>query len=191
MLTKETEKQKVVLATGGATDLKWSETECRLTLRAKPDALTAISAATELDIPKTIGKRSTDGQMEVACIGPDEWMILCPLIEGARISAALADIYSNVPHSLTDISEREVTIAVSGSAAKELLTIGIARDLDSFVVGEVRRTIMQDIQIVLWRDGENAFRIDVWRSFADHLFRFLETGLREIGAEANLTNPIH
>ncbi len=191
MLTKETEKQKFVPIVEGTTSVRWSETECRLSLRAKPEALTTISAATELDIPKTIGQRSTDVQMEVACIGPDEWMILCPTLDGARLTAALADIYPNAPHSLTDISEREVTIAVSGSAAKELLTLGIARDLDSFEVGEVRRTIMQDIQIVLWRDGENAFRIDVWRSFADHLFSFLETGLREIEAEANLANPIH
>ena len=42
-----------------------------------------------------------------------------------------------------------------------------------FPVGMCTRTLFAKAEIVLWRTGENVFQIEVWRSFADYLWRYL------------------
>jgi sarcosine oxidase subunit gamma len=37
-------------------------------------------------------------------------------------------------------------------------------------------------EIVLWRTGEEMFQIEVWRSFAAYVSRFLAESEREVGA---------
>ena len=48
------------------------------------------------------------------------------------------------------------------------------------------RTVFDEAQVILWRDGPEAFRLDVWRSFLPHVVALLETGMRELRAEAAL-----
>jgi heterotetrameric sarcosine oxidase gamma subunit len=56
------------------------------------------------------------------------------------------------------------------------------RDLDALPVGAGVRTLLDSVQVVLLREGEDQFRLEVWRSFAPHLRALLDLGLREIEA---------
>jgi sarcosine oxidase subunit gamma len=47
-------------------------------------------------------------------------------------------------------------------------------------VGTGCRTIFDRAQIILIRDAEHRFRIEVWRSFADHVRGIIEATRREI-----------
>lgn len=157
----------------------------RLSLRARGD-LGPLGAALGVALPTRIGETAgTD--IRLACLGPDDWIITAPAGEVARLQSACAAIYADHPHSLVDISGREVSFAVAGPRAAELLTLGCPRDIDSIAIGEARRTVMDGVTVVLWRDGENSFRIDVWNSFAPWLLHLLETGCRELAAEALAT----
>jgi sarcosine oxidase, subunit gamma len=155
----------------------------RFSLRARRAALPALSAALGMELPQRIGERSASDEIEVLCLGPDEWLILAPGVEADRISAACADVYPQTPHSLTEISDREVTARITGPKATDMLTLGCPRDIDSIAPGDARRTIFDGATIVLWRDGDQDFRMDVWRSFAPHVFGLLETGCTELAAE--------
>ena len=154
----------------------------RLSLRARGD-LRALSAALGLPLPDIIGRRARNAETEVVRLGPDEWTILSSPAQVAKLIAACAAIYEDHPHSLVDISGREVTLLIEGPAAAELLTLGCPRDIETIPVGESRRTVFDGATVVLWRDAIDCFRMDIWNSFAPHLGHLLETGCKELAAE--------
>ncbi|MHA6324237.1 sarcosine oxidase subunit gamma [Roseivivax sp. CAU 1753] len=152
----------------------------RFSLRARADAIAALSAALGFDLPARIGTRTASEGTEALCLGPDEWLILAAEDAGAGIVAAFAAVYADTPHALTEITDREVTFRLGGPQAAELLTLGMPRDVDSIATGAARRTLFDGATVVLWRDGEQDFRMDVWRSFAPHVASLLVTGCTEL-----------
>lgn len=160
------------------------ETPCaRLSLRAGGD-VSALEGALGLALPHKVGTRSAAGDLQALCLGPDEWMLHAPLSAAAGLVKACAGVYDALPHSLVDVSGREVSFQISGPRAAELLTLGCARDIDTIAVGEGRRTLFDGSTVILWRDAADSFRMDVWNSFASHLLHLLEVGVRELAAEA-------
>ena len=155
----------------------------RLSLRARGD-LTPLNAALGLTLPVKIGQRATAGDLQAICLGPDEWVLQTPETAMGTVQEAAAAVYGDHPHSLVDISGREVTYLIDGPRAAELMTLGCPRDIDMIGVGQGRRTVFDGATVVLWRDGEDSFRMDCWNSFAPHVLHLLETGCRELAAEA-------
>lgn len=154
----------------------------RLSLRTRAD-LSAFTSVLGCALPERVGERAASGATEVICLGPDEWMIHAPQAQIAGIEAACAAFYDSIPHSLVDVSGRETTFEVNGPRAAELLTLGCPRDLDRLKPGEGRRTVFDGTTVILWRDADTSFRLDVWHSFAPYLFHMLDTGCRELAAE--------
>ena len=74
------------------------------------------------------------------------------------------------PHSLVDVSHRQIGLVVSGSRAARALSAGCPLDLNPRACppGMAARTIFDKAEVVLWRRGE-AFHVEVWRSFAPWL----------------------
>jgi sarcosine oxidase subunit gamma len=85
-----------------------------------------------------------------------------------------------VPHSLVETSHRDVGIEVSGPAAEQALSAACALDLSAMPAGSVTRTIFDRAPIVLVKRGSDHYRIDVWQSFAPHVWGLLEAVSREI-----------
>jgi sarcosine oxidase, subunit gamma len=50
---------------------------------------------------------------------------------------------------------------------------GCPQDLDRFAVGKASRTIFETVEIILIREDEHQFHIEVWRSFASWLWTAL------------------
>ncbi len=155
----------------------------RFSLRAREADGPALSKAVGIDLPRRIGRRAGSGTTEALRLGPDEWQILVEEGDALRLAERCARIYAEAPHSLTEISDRELTVRVEGPKAVELLTLGCPRDIDQIAVGEGRRTLMDGASIVLWRDGAQSFRLDIWRSFAPHVIALLASGCAELAAE--------
>lgn len=153
----------------------------RLSLRARKAGLPAIGAALGLVLPERIGQRAAAGGIEAICLGPDEWTILTAADGVAALLAFSRSV--DQPHSLTDISGREVTLRIEGARAADLLTLGCPRDIATVPVGEGRRTVFDGATVVLWRDAEDSFRMDIWNSFAGHLGQLFVTGAKELAAE--------
>lgn len=154
----------------------------RLSLRARGD-LTALNEALGLALPDRIGERAVSGTREAIRLGPDEWTLIVAADEVGAVVEASSALYAGHPHSLVDISARELTLVIEGESAAELLTIGCARDIDSIKPGEGRRTNFDGVTVILRRDAENTFRMDIWNSFAPHLSQLLVTGCKELAAE--------
>ncbi|AUH34223.1 sarcosine oxidase subunit gamma [Paracoccus tegillarcae] len=151
----------------------------RFNLRIAPDDLKAASGAFGLELPTGVGQGAHKGSRSAWCMGPDEWLLHAPEAQQDAIETAFAGIRQTAAHSLVVISDREITYGLSGPRATELLTTGCPIDLSRIAVGNAKRTVFDYAQVVLIRDGETDWRLEVWRSFAPHVEALLSTAQHE------------
>lgn len=154
--------------------------EGKFSLRCSTEEVAALSSALGVELPGTIGGMTRSGSRAALCLGPDEWMILCAGDDRAAVTAAGEAIYDATPHSLVDVSFREVGLSVIGVDALTLLCTSCARDLGAIEIGKGTRTIFDGAQVVIIRDGTDAFRMYVWRSFYPHTRGLLAAAEREL-----------
>jgi sarcosine oxidase subunit gamma len=132
----------------------------RYSLRARQGQ--ALETLLGVKVPKKIG--ATEGG--IACLGPDEWLMRAEvgitIPKGAGLSV-----------SVTEVSERSICLIIEGPKAAQLIMSGCPQDLDAFPVGRASRTIFETVEIVLIREAEDRFNVEVWRSFASWLWAAL------------------
>lgn len=151
----------------------------RLSLRAPRDSVVALSKALGLTLPERPMASAADGDRAALWLGPDEWLVID---EGREaLAAALAGVKAF--HSAVDVSHRNLGILVAGRGAEATLAAGCPRDLSqaAFPVGSCARTVLGKAEIVVWRTGAEAFRVECWRSFGDYVFTFLAEAARDAG----------
>jgi sarcosine oxidase subunit gamma len=168
------------LASSGATPVAGTTLEAappvsRFVLRASDAAAARLSAAFG-PIPAELNRAASKGTRAALKIGPDEWLLLAPGEEAATLLAPLDAAIGEEPHSLVDVSHRQTGISVSGPGAVLALSGAVLLDLspESFPVGMATRTILDKAEIVLWRQAEDQFHVEVWRSFAPYAWQLLE-----------------
>lgn len=152
----------------------------RFNLRIAPANAVVASKVLGLTLPAKIGQGAQHGDRAAYCIGPDEWLLHAAEADQSAIVSAFDAARSETPHSLTVISDRELTISITGSAAADLLSTGCPLDLSRMAVGSAKRTVFDYAQVVLIRDAKEAFRIEVWRSYFPHVKGLLDIAVREI-----------
>lgn len=134
----------------------------RYSLRARQGQ--ALETLLGVKVPKTIG--ATQGG--IACLGPDEWLLRAEA--GTTVATG-----EGMPVAVTDIGERAICLIVEGPRAAEILMSGCPLDLENFAVGRATRTVFETVEIILIRQTENSFHVEVWRSFSDWLWTALTT----------------
>ncbi|WP_103173601.1 sarcosine oxidase subunit gamma [Paracoccus sp. SY] len=152
----------------------------RLSLRVKPAHRATLGQALGLDLPTRVGACKVAGGTEALCLGPDEWLITAP--EGTDLASPACAVYATAPHSLVDISDREITLRLSGPAVLDLLAACCPRNVAAMPVGSAARTVFDSATVILWRDGPTDFRMDIWRSFVPHVRSLLSQVQGEIAA---------
>lgn len=134
----------------------------RWSLRARDPAV--LAALVRRELPARVGATTGD----IACLGPDEWLLRAPV--GTTVADGAGQAVA-----IVDVSERAVCLELDGPRALEVLQAGCPRDLRRFAVGEARRTVFEGVEIVLLRTAQDHWEVDVWRSFAAHLHLALIT----------------
>ena len=152
----------------------------RISLRAPDGSVAALSKALGLTLPRKPKTSASKGSRSALWLGPDEWLVIDdgskdPLDACAGVEAL---------HSAVDVSHRNVAIAVTGPGAAATINAGCPQDLSlaAFPVGACSRTILGKAEIVVLRTGEDAFRVECWRSFSDYVFTFLSEAARDAAA---------
>jgi sarcosine oxidase subunit gamma len=151
----------------------------RYILRGGPEVRAAAEGAFGVDIPARVCRASAKDDRAALWLGPDEWLLIASQAAsslGAALSAALA----GRPHSLVDVSHRQTAFTVSGPHAALLLAAGCPLDLDEsvFPVDMCTRTMLAKAEVVLWRTAPQVFRVEVFRSFAAYVSRYLAEAAR-------------
>jgi sarcosine oxidase subunit gamma len=162
----------------------------RFVLRGAGPVMAAAGAALGLNISDIACRSAGNGRWAALWLGPDEQLVLAPVADGEEVASQLRAALSALPHSLVDVSHRQVAIEISGPPAQTLLSAGCPLDLhiSSFPIGMCTRTILGKADIVLWRTGAATFHVEVWRSFADYAARFLAEASRELATNFSETS---
>lgn len=152
----------------------------RHVLRGGPLVMAAAGNALGLAISQTVCRSWVNINRAALCLGPDEHLLLGP--DALEITGVLESALRDLPHSLVDVSHRQTALEISGPHAAAVLNAGCPLDLDpaAFPVGMCTRTVLAKAEIVLWRTGDDLFHIEVWRSFAAYVARFLDEAAREV-----------
>lgn len=139
----------------------------RYSLRVGAAGVAEAGGAFGVPLPTEAGRVQVDGEKSALWLGPDEWLLLAPVGTAVVISA---------PHSLVDISHRQMALAVLGSRAEDLLNAGVMLDLRlaAFGINTCARTLLGKADAIVWRTDTNRFHLEVWRSFAPYVRAYLE-----------------
>jgi sarcosine oxidase subunit gamma len=145
----------------------------RLLLRGDPAVL---GPAFQLDLP-TRPCTSRPGDRSALWLGPDEWLVLAP-------AGTEWPDWEDDRGAAVDIGHRQIALSIQGPLAADALAVACPLDLalPAFPVGACTRTVFGKAEIVLWRRDEQAFHLEVWRSFAAYVEQLLAEGVREAGA---------
>jgi sarcosine oxidase, subunit gamma len=170
----------VLIDAGGAATVL--PVAARYVLRGADAVRRAAEAALGCSVPVEACRAGAAAERAALWLGPDEWLLIAAAGEQPALEAALAAALRELPHSLVDVSHRQCALAVSGPSAATLLAAGCPLDLDAhaFPPGMCTRTMLAKAEVVLWRTGADTFRLEVWRSFAAYVARFLAEAGRGI-----------
>jgi sarcosine oxidase subunit gamma len=153
----------------------------RFSLRVADAGRAEAGAAFGCSLPPRIGGLEQRDARYAVCVGPDEWLLLAPIAESEKIEERFRSVQT--PHSLVDVGNREVGIDVSGPAATLAMNSGSALDLSSLARGSGTRTIFDKAPIVLVKHSDDHYRLEVWQSFATHVWDLLAVASREIALD--------
>jgi len=154
----------------------------RFALRGLQPVMAAAGGPLGLSLSDIACRSAANNERAALWLGPDEQLLLAPVGDAETIAAQLRDALGALPHSLVDVSHRQLALEVSGATAQTLLNVGCPLDLhlSAFPIGMCTRTVLGKADIVLWRTGPHSFHVEVWRSFADYVARFLSEAAREL-----------
>lgn len=154
----------------------------RWILRGGPTVRLAAEGGLGVVLPAAACRAAVRGDSAALWLGPDEWLLIAGEHAAPATAAALRAALTGLPHSLVDVSHRQVALELAGPDAPLLLAAGCPLDLgtSAFPVGMCTRTMLAKAEIVLWRTGAEVFRIEVWRSFAPYVSAFLSEASRGI-----------
>jgi sarcosine oxidase subunit gamma len=149
----------------------------RISLRAPAQSVSALSKALGLTLPQKPKASATKGTRIAMWLGPDEWLVVDDGAKDPLDACAAVDVL----HSAVGISHRNVAFSVTGTGAENTISAGCPQDLSlaAFPIGACSRTVLGKSEIVLLRPGEDAFRVECWRSFSDYVYSFLTEAARD------------
>lgn len=153
----------------------------RFAVRVGDAVAEAIGAAFGVPLPRDVCRAAIVGDRAALWLGPDEWLLIAPEAEGEALAATLTQAPGGEPASIVEVSDRNIGVEVSGAKAAEIISAFNPLDLDlaAFPVGMCTRTVFAKAEVVLWRTTPDAFRIEVWRSFAPYVQGSLSEAARE------------
>jgi sarcosine oxidase subunit gamma len=126
----------------------------------------------------------TSGNRATLWLGPDEHLLWQEARDPALPIAELEQALIAHPHSLVDVSHRQVALEIAGPHAAETLSGACPLDLDlrEFPVHMCTRTVLAKAEIVLWRTAADVFHLEVWRSFQSYTLELLHEIARPFSA---------
>ncbi|HZZ63094.1 MAG TPA: sarcosine oxidase subunit gamma family protein [Roseiarcus sp.] len=170
----------VILPSGTRFSLSDRPPAARFIFRGGEAARLACSTAFDADLPLQLGSAGVGDERTAFWLGPDEWLLIAEGVDPEMMAAEIEAALVGSPHSLVDVSHRQVGLDIRGADAVRALSAGCPLDLrvSAFPMGMATRTIFDKVEIVLWRREETAFRVEVWRSFAAYLVAALNEAAR-------------
>jgi sarcosine oxidase, subunit gamma len=171
-------------AMSGAEWLRMLPPAARWVLHGDAQVRASAAPAWGVGFSETACRAVLSGTRATLWLGPDEYLLLDLAMreEGSPAAAAsIEEALRDRPHALVDVSHRQFAFEVSGPHAELILRGACPLDLHltQFPIGMCTRTLLGKADITLWRTREDAFHLEVWRSFAGYAGGLLSEIARE------------
>lgn len=166
-------------------------------LRVKPpagrlllqgDAAARAAAAEVWGVPfsEDSCRACTAGERATLWLGPDEHLLWQASRQAEMPLEALERALKAHPHSLVDVSHRQIALGIAGPHVTPILAGACPLDLalERFPVDMCTRTVLAKAEVTLWRTGEQEFHLEVWRSFENYAIQLLQEIAREFYGSA-------
>ena len=185
---------EALMSAGSRTTVRLREVpfQTHLALRAaSPEAVTALGHRLGAPLLQGVGtvssgERGPGRPVDVIWLGPDEWLAV--LGDEAVTGESGRELVDAVGESLVghrgqvvDVSANRATLELSGPSARAVLDKVIQLDLHprEFPVGRAVSTLLESVQVILWRTGEDTWLVMPRASFTEFVTRWLLDGMRE------------
>lgn len=137
-----------------------------------------------LSLPLEANTVTENGAVTALWLGPDEWLLLTLPGKEGELIRTLREALHDVFIAVTDVTDGQTILRVSGPHAADVLRKGCSLDLhpDVFGHGSCAQTHLDKIGVVIRRvDQTPAFDLIVRRSFSEYLALWLEDAAAEYG----------
>lgn len=144
----------------------------------------AVAAATGVGLPAKVTEVSGEVSSVAALwLGPDEFLV--SVQEDAGLGANLEEALGQNPGQVVDLSANRSVLELVGAKAPLVLRKSCPADLHprAFGVNQAITTSLANIPVLLWRTGEESWRIMPRASFTEHTVRWLIDAMLEFTSE--------
>ncbi len=162
----------------------------RFSLGLAPENLDKAAGAFGAPIPGKVGGMARTGQSFSLCLGPDEWQLMVPMALANPLAKNFAHLRAEVPHSLVDITHRQIGLIISGPLASAIIGAGCPLDLSEMPVNGCARSVLDKVQVIIMKTDEYTYHLEIMRSFVPFAGQFLRNAANQYEAELALnTTP--
>ena len=112
------------------------------------------------------------GELKVAWISPDEWLIVCPRGKLGATIAALENALQGIRSQVVDNSGGYTQVILAGANARDVLGHCTVYDVDHLEPGKIVGTTFGKSATLL-HTHDRGYCLIFRRSFADYIWRFL------------------
>jgi sarcosine oxidase, subunit gamma len=158
-----------------------------LNLRGNPEDWAFLDATQRcLGMPLPLKPNTVTENNAVAALwlGPDEWLVVTESSKEDELARALGDALQAIFFAVTNVTDGQTIVRISGAHAIDVLRKGCSLDLgpDVFTAGQCAQTLIAKVGVLIrCLDNSPAFDLIVRRSFSEYLITWLEDAALEYG----------
>ena len=148
----------------------------------KREFLTNIGKNLNMILPTEANTSSTSDKLTAIWLSPDEWMIVSNELANKDINKY--DLYEVLFNSISktnlgaviDVTDQFVQLELKGENIYEIFSAGSPFNFNEFKEkkGSTTQTVLNHIDVILHHKDENIVNLFVRRSFAEHLYYWIE-----------------
>jgi sarcosine oxidase, subunit gamma len=167
----------------------------KIDLRGDPGErafMTGVGRVLDLLLPTEPNTSATKGRVTALWLGPDEWLLTCPVDDTAFFVNSLREALNGTHCAITELSDGRVAFSLQGPSARDVLAKGCPLDLHprSFTSGSCAQSLLGKASVLIHLVDDDpatgpAFEVYVARSFAQYLWAWLEDAGREYGVQVD------
>ena len=154
--------------------------------------MTGVGRVLDLLLPTEPNTSATKGRVTALWLGPDEWLLTCPVDDTAFFINSLREALNGTHCAITEAGDGRVAFSLQGPSARDVLAKGCPLDLHprSFTPGSCAQSLLAKAPVLIHLVEDDpaagpSFEVYVARSFAQYLWAWLEDAGREYGVQVD------
>ena len=154
----------------------------KINLRGKTrEFFTSVGKCLNMILPTEANTSSTSEQLTAIWQSPDEWMIVLNETDNKDNNTNKLNelLFNNISKTnlgaVTDVSDQFVQLEIKGKNIYDLFSSGSPFNFEEFKErkGSTTQTILNNIDVIIHNKDQNYVNLFVRRSFAKHLFDWI------------------